>query len=93
MRLLMEALKRHRRRARIEQLLLLAVRCLTAALAIAELFSRHWDHRWRIALVVLLVDDGIASGVVGGSGSPDLVRSIDSARKSSTSSTPETASR
>jgi len=85
MRLLVEALKRHRRRARIERILLLAVRCLAlvlAALAIAEpLLSALGSLGGGSRLVVLLVDDGIVSGVIGSSGSPDLARSVDSARR------------
>ncbi len=83
MRLLMEAVRRHRRRARVERILLLCIRCLILillGLALAEpiiagLRSLGGGSR----LVVLVIDDGLVSGIRNESGSPELDESIGAA--------------
>lgn len=83
MRLLMEAVRRHRRRARVEQLLLLCIRCLVLlllGLALAEpiiagLRSMGGGSR----LVVLIIDDGLVSGIQNPSGVSELQSSVDAA--------------
>ena len=71
MSLLMQAVRRHRRRARIERVLLLALRALLlAALGVALARPSTGDRTTIIGsrIVHLVVDDGIASGVRSGSG-------------------------
>ncbi|MBG83470.1 MAG: hypothetical protein CMJ40_02865 [Phycisphaerae bacterium] len=83
MSLLIEALRRHRRRARIESFLLLALRCLAVLLigtALAQpiirgsLVTGMGDD-----LVVIIIDDGIVSGVRHEDGTTDLDRNVSQA--------------
>ena len=71
MSLLMQAVRRHRRRARIERVLLLALRALLlAALGVALARPSTGDRTTILGsrIVHIVVDDGIASGVRSGSG-------------------------
>ena len=85
MRLLMEAGRRHKRRSRLEQILLLVTRCLILlliGLALAEpivagLRSLGGGSR----LVVLVVDDGLISGIGNTSGETDLESNVADARR------------
>ncbi len=68
MRFLLEALRKHRRRLQLEQLLLLAVRCLIlfllgAALARPFLESAGLLEGSGSRVVYLVIDNGLASGV------------------------------
>jgi hypothetical protein len=85
MRLLLEAVRRHRRRARIEQILLLAIRCLIVllvGLALAEpIVSGFRSLGGGSRLVVLVIDDGLISGLQDDDGTPELERTITSARE------------
>lgn len=77
--LLREAAKRHRRRARLEHLLLLALRCLALLLigaALAEpLFSSIQAFARGTRLVVVVLDDGLSSGIISENGEPELSQS------------------
>ncbi len=87
MRFLLEALRKHRRRLQIEQLLLLAVRCLIllllgAALARPFLESAGLLEGGGARVVYLVIDNGLASGVRGDTERPQrtaLAASIDTA--------------
>lgn len=83
MRLLIEAVRRHRRRARLEQILLLTIRCLVVlliGLALAEpVISGLRSLGGGSRLVVMVIDDGLASGIRNEDGAPELDRSIESA--------------
>ena len=83
MRLLFEAIRRQRRRSRIESLLLLALRCLALLLlgsALAQPIIRNsLLSGISSGLVVLIVDDGIVSGVRDREGTPELERNISQA--------------
>ena len=83
MRLLLEAVRRHRRRARVEQLLLLCIRCLMLVLlglALAEpIISGLRAVGGGSRLVVIVIDDGLVSGIQESSGIPEIQESIDSA--------------
>ena len=71
MSLLMQAVRRHRRRARIERVLLLALRALLlAALGVALARPSTGDRTTILGsrIVHIVVDDGIASGARSGSG-------------------------
>ncbi|MCH2146061.1 MAG: BatA domain-containing protein [Phycisphaerales bacterium] len=85
MRLLMEAIRRHRRRARIEQILLLVIRCLIillVGLALAEpIISSIRSIGVGSRLVVFVIDDGLVSGIQDSNGSPELDASLDQARR------------
>ena len=68
MRFLLEAYKKHRRRLQVEQLLLLAVRCLIVALLGAALARPLLEHAGLLdgsgsRTVYLIVDDGLVSGL------------------------------
>jgi hypothetical protein len=83
MRLLQEAIRRHQRRSRLESLLLLSLRCLTILLfgiALAQpivqgsLFSGLGSR-----FVVLVIDDGIVSGIRDEQGETELSQSVSQA--------------
>jgi hypothetical protein len=81
MRFLIEAFRRHRRRLRTEQLLLLAIRCLIlaalgAALARPLLEGTGLLDAGGTRLVYLVIDDGLASGAEAVPGTPALDRQI-----------------
>jgi len=68
MRFLMEALRKHRRRLQLQQLLLLAVRCLILALLGAALARPFLDAAGMLdgvgsRVVYLVIDNGLASSV------------------------------
>ena len=83
MRLLIEAINRNRRRSRIQNILLLVARCLVLLLvgfALARPFLSGsgllgGDSR----LLVLIIDDGIISGLDDGNGRTELDLTIESA--------------
>lgn len=81
--LLREAMRRHRRRSRIERLLLLAVRVLLLALLGAALAQPLLGDR-SIAVgprtLHIVLDDGIVSGVVDADGTTALERRITEVR-------------
>ena len=84
MRFLIEAFQKHRRRLRIEQLLLLVVRCLVLALLGVALARPLLDAPKALDLggsraVFLVVDDGLASSVVISDGRTALDDTIDQA--------------
>ena len=84
MRFLIEAFQKHRRRLRIEQLLLLIVRCLVLALLGAALARPLLDAPEALDLggsraVFLVVDNGLASSVVISDGRTALDNTIDQA--------------
>lgn len=86
MRLLIEAVNRNKRRSRIENLLLLALRCLVlllVGLALAEpLLSGSGLIGSSTKHVILIVDDGVLSGMTDDdTGSSRLQSTIDSARR------------
>ena len=80
MRLLLEAIRRHRRRSRIESLLLLTLRCLALLLlgsALAQPLIRNSPLSGiGSGLVVLIIDDGVVSGIRDEEGTPELERNI-----------------
>ena len=70
MRFLIEAFKKHRRRLQLEQLILLAVRCLILALLGVALARPILESAGLISAggsraVYLVIDDGMAAGVTG----------------------------
>ncbi|MDX2131129.1 MAG: BatA domain-containing protein [Planctomycetota bacterium] len=80
MRFLLEAYRRQRRRTNLEQLLLLATRCLlVAALALAVgkpvLGALAGRAAGGARTVVFVIDDGLASLAADGTGETDLARS------------------
>ena len=83
MRLLIEAINRNRRRSRIQNILLLVARCLVLLLvgfALARPFLSGsgllgGDSR----ILVLIIDDGIISGLDDGNGRTELDLTIESA--------------
>lgn len=82
MRFLIEALRKHRRRLQIEQLLLLATRCLIlvllgAALARPFLESTGVFDTGGSRVVFLVIDNGLASGVQTGVGDGDPEPALD----------------
>ena len=83
MRLLLEAIRRHRRRSRIESLLLLTLRCLALLLlgsALAQpIIQNSLLSGVGYGLVVLIVDDGVISDIRDQEGTPELVRNISQA--------------
>ena len=84
MRFLIEAFQRHRRRLRVEQLLLLVVRCLVLALLGAALARPLLDAPEALGLggsraVFLVIDNGLASSVVISDGRTALDNTIDQA--------------
>ena len=83
MRLLLEAIRRHRRRSRIESLLLLTLRCLALLLlgsALAQpIIKNSLLSGIGSGLVVLIVDDGVVSGIRDQEGTPELERNISQA--------------
>ena len=83
MRLLFEAIRRHRRRSRLESLLLLALRCLALLLlgsALAQpIIQNSLLSGLGSGLVVLIVDDGVVSGIRDQEGTPELERNISQA--------------
>ena len=86
MRLLVEAIRRHRRRARIEQILLLSIRCLIllfAGIALAQpvMSSILGSIGVGSRLLVLVVDDGLVSGIESDGPSSELDDSVDKARR------------
>lgn len=84
MRYLREALRRQRRRLALEQWLLLASRCLLvalAALAIGGLALGASGHaREPSVLLIIIIDDSIASGARAADGRTDLDHRIDEAK-------------
>lgn len=83
MQLLLEAVRRHRRRARVEQLLLLTIRCLILlliGLALAEpLLSGIKAFGTGSRIVVLVVDEGLVSGIRDETGRTELETTIETA--------------
>ena len=83
MQLLLEAVRRHRRRARVEQILLLAVRCLILlliGLALAEpLLSGIRALGSGSRVVVFVVDDGLVSGIQDDTGRAELESTVETA--------------
>ena len=82
MRFLLEAYRRHRRRLQLEQLLLLAVRCLIVALLGLALARPILEATGVIDLggareVYLVLDDGLASGIAYADGTTALQRQVD----------------
>jgi hypothetical protein len=81
MRFLIEAFKKHRRRLQLEQLVLLTVRCLIVALLGAALARPILESAGLIKTggprtVYLLIDNGMASGVVGSDNRTALSRHV-----------------
>ena len=85
MRLLLEAIRRHRRRSRIESLLLLTLRCLALLLLGAALAQPIIQNSLLSGigsgLVVLIIDDGVVSDIRDQEGTPELQRNISQAVK------------
>jgi hypothetical protein len=86
MRLLQEAFRRHRSRLRLQQFMILALRCLAvavlgAALAQPLLKSAGLLEGGSSRSVFLVIDDGIASSVTAAGGDTALERSIIEAKK------------
>lgn len=82
MNLLLEAVRRHRRRSRIERILLLAVRALLLAALGLALASPLIGERTTLITsrtVHLVIDDGITSAVVDPQGTTALARHVASA--------------
>ena len=83
MRLLFEAIRRHRRRSRIESLLLLTLRCLALLLlgsALAQpIIQNSLVSGVGSRLVVLIIDDGVVSGIRDQQGTPELEHNISQA--------------
>jgi hypothetical protein len=84
MRFLIEAFRRHKRRLQIEQLLLLAVRCsilalLGLALARPIIEGTRLIEQGGSRTVTIVIDDGLASGVLGSDSRPALRKHIDDA--------------
>jgi len=84
MRFLLEAWRRHRRRLRIEQMLLLALRCglliaLGAALAKPRLSGNLGPFAGSSRTMYVVVDDGLLSGVQNDAGVSALDRHIETA--------------
>lgn len=84
MRLLQEALRRHRTRLRLQNFILLALRCLTvlllgAALAQPLLRAAGLVEAGNARIVYLVIDDGLASSA-GTAPAASLARSVDAAR-------------
>ena len=82
MRFLIEAFQKHRRRLRIEQLLLLIIRCLVLALLGAALARPLLDAPEALDLggsraVFLMIDNGLASSAVISDGRTALDNTID----------------
>ncbi|MFK7884597.1 MAG: VWA domain-containing protein [Phycisphaerales bacterium] len=83
MRFLQDALRKRRRRLRLEQLLLLLTRCLLVALlaiAIARPTS-HGGSGSQLGKHVLVIDNSIASAWRDAAGVSELERSLDAARE------------
>lgn len=81
MRFLIEAFRKHKRRLRIEQLLLLTVRCLIVGLLGFALARPILEATGIIAAggaraVYIVLDDGLASGVMGEDGRSALQRHV-----------------
>ena len=77
MTLLMEAARRHRRRSRLEQILLLAVRAILVAIlgvALAQPLPGERTTALGTRTVHLVIDDGLASGLVESDGRTTLER-------------------
>lgn len=84
MRFLQEAVRQRRRRLRLEQLLLFLTRCaivLLLALAVARPVLGGRPGSARPTVLVLAVDDSIASAMTDAAGRTALSRSIDRARR------------
>ena len=85
MQLLLEAIRRHRRRARVEQILLLTIRCLILlliGLALAEpILAGIRALGSGSRMVVFVIDDGLVSGIQNESGSTELKETIGTANK------------
>lgn len=84
MRFLQEAVRQRRRRLRLEQLLLFLTRCaivLLLALAVARPILGGRPGSDRPTVLVLAIDDSIASATTDASGRSALARSIDRARR------------
>jgi len=86
MRFLFEAYRRHRRRLRLEQLLLLLVRCLIPvllglALARPLLEQAAFPAAGMSRLVCIVIDDGLASGLMTEGGGTALDRHVATARQ------------
>lgn len=85
MRFLLEAFRKQRRRLRIQQLLLLAVRCLIVFLLGAALARPLLQHTGLLdpgggRVVYLLIDDGLASSLTDNTGETSLKRQVDHAQ-------------
>jgi len=81
MRFLIEAFRKHKRRLQVEQLLLLAVRCLIVALLGFALARPILENAGLIAAggsraVYLVIDDGMISGASGEDGKTALARHV-----------------
>ena len=81
MRFLIEAFRKHRRRLQLEQIILLAVRCLIVALLGLALARPILEATGLIAAggsraVFLVIDDGMVSGVTGDDGRTALQRHV-----------------
>lgn len=84
MRFLQEAMRKRRRRLRIEQLLLLLTRCALVALlglAVARPVLGTGPGSARPTTLVLAVDDSIASAQTDGAGRSALARAVERAKK------------
>ncbi len=84
MRFLIEAFKKHKRRLQIEQLLLLAVRCLIlavlgCALARPIIEGATLIEQGGSRTITLVIDDGLAAGALGSDNRPALRKHIDEA--------------
>lgn len=84
MRFLIEAFRKHKRRLQLEQMILLAVRCLilaTLGFALARplLTGGTLIEQSGARAVTLVIDDGLASGAIGESQQPALRKHIDEA--------------
>src|SRR5687768_17577083 len=84
MRFLIEAFRKHKRRLQLEQLLLLAVRCLTLALlglALARplLTGTSIIESGGGRTVTFVIDNGLASAALGGDQQPALKKHLEKA--------------
>lgn len=81
MRFLLEAYRKHQRRRKLEQILLLAMRCLLIALlavGIARpIFGAHGESR--ATTLAIVIDNGVASGLVDRTGRTALSRHLEQA--------------
>lgn len=84
MALLMEASRRQQRRARLEQIILLALRCLillVAGLALAQPLLSNIAGSGRSKIVHIILDDGIVSGLMDSEGRTALEQQVEGARQ------------